>query len=71
MCTGVLSTNARKCKKRCVLINKCINSVVYFTFIAKLTVHEMDCLREETVGCIMRGRSGAQCSVGLVRASWG
>ncbi len=34
---------------------------MYFTFTAKLTVHEMDCLREETVGCIMRGRSG--CSV--------
>ncbi len=33
--------------------------------LSKLTVHEMDCLKEETV--LMPGRTGAQCSVAPTR----
>ncbi len=42
------------------------DSVVCFMFIVKCSnVHEMDCLREETVP--MPGRSGAQSSVASTR----
>ncbi len=44
-------------------INKCINSVVYYTFIVKLTVHELP----EGRNCSCAGRSGAQSSVASTR----
>ncbi len=50
----------------CVLKNKKYNSVVCFMFIVKSSnVHDMHCLREETVP--MSGRSGAQGSVASAR----
>ncbi len=44
-------------------INKCINSVVYDTFIVKLTVHGLP----EGRNCSCAGRSGAQSSVASTR----
>ncbi len=41
------------------MLNKCINSVVYYTFIVKLTVHRLP----EGRNCSCAGRSGAQSSV--------
>ncbi len=38
---------------------------VFHVYCYELNVHEMDCLREETVS--VSGRSGAQCSVASSR----
>ncbi len=64
-CTGMFGANL-KCNKYVCLINKCmIVLCVSCLLLSVQNVHEMDCLREETVS--VSGRSGAQSSVASTR----
>ncbi len=61
VCTSMLGVHL-KCKCMCVL-NKCIIVLCVPSLLS--SIHEMDCLREETVS--VSGLSGAQCSVASTR----
>ncbi len=62
MCTGLICANLKWKNKYVWWINN-VNSVVCSRLMS--SVHEMDCLREETVP--VSGRSGAQSSVASTR----